>query len=183
MIKVNIGSGDDYRQGWLNVDLVNYSYYEKRPLKVDLLCNIKNGLPLADNSVDQLLIQEVFEHFNRHDGLLVLKEIHRVLKIGGVVELTVPPSEKQMKLFLLCMSKPTTIDEFLNAHESPYNVWKALDDVAGATHPTMIGNRDIGDAMSHKSFYSKSMLSMLFAYVGFHITQMDDSIRVFATKK
>lgn len=181
-IKLNLGSGSDYRDGWINVDITDVDFYGNKAQKVDVFANLKDKLPFEDDFADYILLQENFEHTCRHDALELLKEIKRVLKPGGSLELTVPPSEKQLKLLLAFMNRETTFDEFENAHERPYNVWKAIDDLCGATTRTFINGKDIGDYMSHKCFYSKPMLKMLFEHVGLKINSIDDSIRIFATK-
>ncbi len=184
-MKLNIGCGEDYRDGWVNVDLTQKCHYgAEKKQKVDVICDIKINWPFKEQVAEYVLMQEVFEHVNRWDGLFLLKEANRVLIKGGTLELTVPPVEKQMKLFLAMINRPTSFEEFENAHQMPYNIWKSLDDIAGATIRTIKDDfSDMGDAMSHKSFYSKNMLKMLITYAGFDIDKMDDGIRVFAVKR
>jgi len=56
------------------------------PLKADIF----NGLPLKPNSVDTIVIAEVLEHF--YDYSSIIEEIERVLKINGIVIVSVPYS-------------------------------------------------------------------------------------------
>ncbi len=184
MIKLNVGSGSDYREGWVNCDFVDTSFYDKdtKKQKVDVIFNFKFGWPFKENSVDYVLMREVFEHVNRHDAVHLLQEAYRILKPGGKMEITVPPAEKQMKLFLGVMNRPTSMDEFKNAHERPYNPWKALDDLAGGTIKTVVNDKDIGDAMSHKAFYSISMLQMLTESFGFKTEKITKDIHYWGVK-
>lgn len=181
-MKLNIGCGEDYRDGWVNVDAVDVCHYneQSKSQKVDLVFDVRNNWPIEDNVADYILMQEIFEHVNRWDGIHLLKESYRVLKKNGELELTVPPAEKQMKLFLAFMNKPTSIYEFENAHQLPYNCWKALDDIAGATVKSSAQNGN--DFMSHKAFYSSIMIKSLLEGYGFSIFKIDNSIRVFARK-
>ncbi len=50
--------------------------------------NIKEGLPIEDNSVDALICQEGIEHFS--DQYEALKEFNRVLKNNGILLITTP---------------------------------------------------------------------------------------------
>jgi SAM-dependent methyltransferase len=91
---LDVGCGQmPYRKFVLDSGLVS-SYIgldlEDNPIHVnkpDLLWDGKN-IPLDDNSVDSVLITEVIEHVP--DLIVLLKEIHRVLKPGGKVVGTCP---------------------------------------------------------------------------------------------
>lgn len=182
MIKLNLGCGGDIREGWINVDITDWDHYNKRKQKIDVIANLKDKLPFQENYADYILLQECFEHFNRWDAFELLKEMYRILKVGGTLELTVPPAEQQLKLLLTQFNKPTNLNDFLDAHQRPYNIWKAIDDLCGATWQTFQNGKDLGDFPSHKCFYSKEMLKMLFTSTGFTIDKIDNSIRVFARK-
>lgn len=67
---------------YIGLDLPN-NLYGKPDLEWD-----GKAIPLADASVDSCLFTEVLEHCP--DGVLVLKEVSRVLKPGGFLFLTVP---------------------------------------------------------------------------------------------
>ncbi len=80
-LRVNLGCGSDVRAGWINVD------------KVDLpgitLCHdlTQTPLPFDDNSCVEVVCQDVLEHI---DYIPVLKEIHRILQVGGTLTIRVP---------------------------------------------------------------------------------------------
>lgn len=176
-MKLNLGCGSDYREGYTNVDFSDISS-EGKKIKVDIVHNLLEIFPFADNSADEIVFRETLEHFNRHNGLKVLKEIFRVLKPGGILDLSVPPAEKQLKLFLQFFKREVSFDEFEKAHElGTYNFWKCHDDLAGGTRES---NGFDGD--SHKTFFSKQSLSSVLVHVGFKIISIDDNIFVKATK-
>jgi len=79
--KLNLGSGSDIKEGWINVNIV--------PLPgVDVVHDIeKLPLPFADNSVSEVLCRDILEHV---EYLPVLKDIHRILAPGGRVHIRVP---------------------------------------------------------------------------------------------
>jgi ubiquinone/menaquinone biosynthesis C-methylase UbiE len=54
------------------------------------VCNVEvDSLPFRDNTFDAVVCCQVLEHFT-HSHLPVMKEIKRVLKTGGIVEVDVP---------------------------------------------------------------------------------------------
>jgi ubiquinone/menaquinone biosynthesis C-methylase UbiE len=46
--------------------------------------------PYESNSADKIYLGDVIEHLNKFDAPKVLKEIHRILKPGGVFEISCP---------------------------------------------------------------------------------------------
>jgi len=79
MLNLNLGCGADYREGWINYDL---------EAKADVCGNCEEGLPFKDHSVDFVLASHVLEHV--HDLRALKKELHRVMKKGGVLVVVVP---------------------------------------------------------------------------------------------
>jgi len=81
--QLNLGCGETILDGYENYDLYPC---DGRVRKLDL-----NKLPLSfeDNSVDFILLSHVFEHLdvNHYD---FMKEIHRILKHAGLVEIRTP---------------------------------------------------------------------------------------------
>jgi SAM-dependent methyltransferase len=74
--KANIGCGVDYREGWFNVDVTP-------EVKTDLCHSLDTTpWPIPDNTFDEVLMQGVLEHL--YNTIPVVKEIHRILKPGGV---------------------------------------------------------------------------------------------------
>jgi predicted SAM-dependent methyltransferase len=82
-IKLHIGSGDNYKEGWVNIDLHPVT-------RKDLLHNLANGIPFPDNSVDFIYHEHFIEHLSYKDGLAFMNEAYRVLKPGGVMRISCP---------------------------------------------------------------------------------------------
>jgi len=81
MEKLNLGCGNDIKQGWTNLDIANLP-------GVDVVHNLnKLPLPFNENSFDEILCQDVLEHIHFTE---LLKDIHRILKPGGVLDVRVP---------------------------------------------------------------------------------------------
>jgi len=85
MRRVNLGCGKYVLMGFENYDMYPVSSDVKQ---IDL--NIL-PLPFKNGSVDYILLSHVFEHLdvNRYE---FMKDIHRILKTGGVIEISVPSS-------------------------------------------------------------------------------------------
>lgn len=80
-IILNLGSGvKKIKDSVINVDFYPFE-------NVDIIADISD-LPFADNSIDAVINEYVLEHVL--DPAAVVKEIHRILKPGGQLYLTVP---------------------------------------------------------------------------------------------
>lgn len=85
-MKLNLGSGTDRREGWVNVD----RYPQANP---DLVWNLENlPWPWETDSVDQILLRHVLEHIGQAPDLYlaIIQEIYRVCKNGAQVHIEVP---------------------------------------------------------------------------------------------
>lgn len=81
MKKLNIGCGVDTKQGWINLDSIHIP-------GVDVVHDIeKLPLPFGDSEFDEILAQDVLEHV---DYIPVLKDLHRILKKGGLLRVRTP---------------------------------------------------------------------------------------------
>lgn len=80
-IVLNLGSGVTV----VRSDVVNIDFYPFQ--NVDFVADIAN-LPISDSSVDGIICEQVLEHIP--DPEAVVREIHRILKPGGIVYIVVP---------------------------------------------------------------------------------------------
>lgn len=90
-IKLNIGCGTDYKEGWINVD--NNSDENIEDGKLDLDWDLRNPLPFADNSIDYVFNEHFFEHLSVEEAQPVMQDLMRVLKPGGVMRIAMPDLE------------------------------------------------------------------------------------------
>jgi SAM-dependent methyltransferase len=81
--KLNVGCGYDYRQGYLNVDL--HAVH-----KPDLVADVTRLPMLPDAAFDEIVAQDVLEHFERARTAPALAEWSRLLVAGGVLHVRVP---------------------------------------------------------------------------------------------
>jgi len=113
-IKVNIGCGRTPTEGWLNFDNSPAIKLAKSPFKYKLaramgllneqqIENIKwnmehniqfadatKSIPLQASSVDCIYTSHMVEHLSQKGARSFLKEVKRVLKVGGVVRIAAP---------------------------------------------------------------------------------------------
>lgn len=76
--RVNLGSGNDYLEGWINVDI-------DPDAKVDVVADLSSTFPFKDNSIDEIKASDILEHFTKEDGVRFLTECHRVLRQRGKI--------------------------------------------------------------------------------------------------
>lgn len=92
-MKLNIGCGRDYRQGWINIDI---SYKVKAEAYLDIgkheLCS-RSEAPdrIESDSVSEIFISGVLEQIGPNEELIhAMNECWRVLKPGGQIVIVVP---------------------------------------------------------------------------------------------
>jgi len=91
-MKLHLGCGTKKLDGWINIDSVV-------ACNPDLVHDISQPLPYEDCTVDEILAEDLLEHFNKYFRFVVFYEWMRVLKIGGNVTLQVPDFKKILKKF------------------------------------------------------------------------------------
>jgi SAM-dependent methyltransferase len=80
--KLNLGSGDRQKEGYLNIDWCADS-------NPDVVHDLNVfPYPFAANSFEEIDASHVLEHLDR--PFLVMKELHRILKPGGLLHVWVP---------------------------------------------------------------------------------------------
>src|SRR5665811_1875556 len=82
ILKIDLGCGRNKKAGFKGMDIL--------PLTgVDFVINLEQGINIiADNSVDEYYSSHFLEHIHEFD--LLMSEIHRTLKPGGICTIIVP---------------------------------------------------------------------------------------------
>lgn len=84
-MKLNLGCGDRPLSDWINIDAI------VQP-GVDMVVDLNQiPWPWEDNAVDEIYTSHCLEHLN--DPVVVVQEMHRVLKVGGKVTIIVPHNQ------------------------------------------------------------------------------------------
>ena len=146
MIRVNVGCGQTPTKGWRNFDNSLSLCLAKIPFLPSLLykagileasqyqfihyarsnrieySDVTKGLPLSDGCVEVLYSSHMFEHLDREEASLFLKEARRVLCSGGIIRFAIPDLHRQVQQYIkledadafisgtfLCQPRPRTI--------------------------------------------------------------------------
>lgn len=88
-VRINLGSGERYQPGWLNVDL-----YAKR---ADVRQDIRT-VCFPENYADEIQAIHVIEHVNRAEGEQLIEKCAGWLKPGGRLVIETPDREKCLRL-------------------------------------------------------------------------------------
>ncbi len=86
-MKLHLGCGTKKLEGWVNLDSV-------ASCQPDLVHDLMQPLPYADQSVSEVLAEDLLEHFDKYMRYVVLGDWLRVLSVGGTVTLQVPNFKK-----------------------------------------------------------------------------------------
>lgn len=82
MVKLNLGSGNHYLNGYVNVDNNQHAH-------ADVVWDLNNyPYPFADNSCDEILASHVIEHLL--DPLIFLQELYRIGNHGAQIIIKCP---------------------------------------------------------------------------------------------
>jgi SAM-dependent methyltransferase len=84
LICIDLGCGTDKAEGFIGVDVVAAD-------GVDVIADLNGGFPFPDNSVDFIKAHDIIEHIP--DRIYTMNEIWRILKPGGIVDISVPSTD------------------------------------------------------------------------------------------
>lgn len=109
-LKLNLGCGSNYVDGWINIDYALGSRLAQNPVfaflnrrlhlfnvswdRRILIHDLRRSLPFENDSIDVIYSSHTLEHLRREDGFRLLTECHRILKTGGIVRIVVPDFEE-----------------------------------------------------------------------------------------
>jgi SAM-dependent methyltransferase len=105
-MKLNIGCGTDYREGFINID------GSKTLPRIDRVIDIANESLLQHfqpASVDYILANDIVEHHFHWEAVRILREFHALLKPGGCAEIRVPDAAHIIKSWRYSMEMKLTL--------------------------------------------------------------------------
>src|SRR5215217_7176496 len=103
MRRLNIGSGYVMPADWTNVDMLDYGGNQ--------VADLLTGLPFPDAHFDYIVSQHQIQMIRFDDLQRGLGELRRVLKVAGVLRISVPDAELAVHRFL------ADWDQFPISHE------------------------------------------------------------------
>lgn len=92
-MKLHLGCGDYYLEGYINIDLPSSRRSvsnKKKPIVYKDILKLK----YPSNSVEEIRLHHVFEHFSRPVALALLASWWSWLKIDGIMRIEVPDFDK-----------------------------------------------------------------------------------------
>ncbi|MBI2634995.1 MAG: methyltransferase domain-containing protein [Parcubacteria group bacterium] len=90
-VKLNLGCGKEHKEGYINIDI-------QEPC--DLRHDLRTPWPFDDGSVDEIFTEDTVRIFSLKEWEKVKKEMARVLKPGGKLEIIFPDFEYILNAFL-----------------------------------------------------------------------------------
>jgi SAM-dependent methyltransferase len=90
--RLHWGCGTIIAQGWINTDV------QKMP-GVDLVSEVRAGLPFPDGSIDCIASQHVLQELPIRELVPGLQELRRVLRPGGVLRMGLPDLERALEAY------------------------------------------------------------------------------------
>ena len=92
-LKINLGAGNINMQGWINIDARNLAH-------IHLVTNTLQLSEFSDNSISEIYLCHVLEHFSFHDVEKILVDIHKKLKVNGLIRISVPSFDALVEVYL-----------------------------------------------------------------------------------
>jgi predicted SAM-dependent methyltransferase len=140
---VNIGCGPNALPGWINLDAARADH-------IDVVWDLRRGIPFPDASCSAVFGEHVIEHVPREAAEKLLDECRRVLQPGGVLRLSTPDAGLYLRSY-------AGDREFLRRPEFPEPAETALDRV----------NQMMREYGQHLWVYDAESLLLLLRKVGF----------------
>src|SRR5258708_3710895 len=82
-LKLNLGAGKSRMPGFLSVDSIPFD-------GLDVIADLTKPWPWEENSVDEIHMSHVLEHFTGIERVHIFNEMHRVLIKGGKAVIITP---------------------------------------------------------------------------------------------
>ncbi len=109
-MKVNLGCGAKFREGYVNVDCCGTP---------DVVCDLSVfPWPWGDDSVDEVRSEHFLEHVQDYEKTIL--EMHRILKPGGAIWFRVPHFREPMSIWHLHKWQFSTFTPILLCSAIPY---------------------------------------------------------------
>ena len=200
-IKLNLGCGKNPLLGYTNIDMDDLETMKERyPSRefregVEILQYDILDLPYEDNSVDEVRSESMLEHMSFLEEPKLFYEVKRVLRAGGIFNMSVPNFEKLFELFLA--AKDEWKEFYRNDEEAIATVhWfgqyeYSLDQRWGYLTASIFGNQN-GEGQFHKNAYTPGKIEAIFKHLDFEVVEishfhwkenLDPMIRAIGKKK
>lgn len=177
-MRLNVGCGQTPTEGWRNFDnswslrlarvrwlpevlhrlnLVEHSPYEfmqfARESGIEY-GDVVKGLPVPDGAASVFYSSHVLEHLDRTDADSFMKEIHRVLRPGGIVRISVPDLAKQVELYCESGDADAFMESTRLSVPRPRGAWQSMKAlvVGPRHHQWMYDSRSLSQLLQRHGF-------------------------------
>lgn len=96
-LRLHLGCGEQYLEGYINIDYPPTEHTVQTNSVADFFADFV-ALNFPKQTVDEVRLHHVFEHFDRPTALALLCKWHRWLKIGGTLIIETPDFEASLEL-------------------------------------------------------------------------------------
>jgi predicted SAM-dependent methyltransferase len=148
-MKLHLGSGSRYLEGYLHIDIADYEH-------IDINSSVDKLNTIDNDTIDEIYASHVIEYFDRNEVEFVLKEWKRVLKKDAVLRIAVPNFEALIKVY----RETGEIEKILGPL---YGKWGLND----------------SSFIYHKTVYDENSLTALLERIGFSDIKIWDWREVF----
>ncbi len=151
---LNLGCGENYEEGYCNADFYPFNALRRlmggKPKRVDWQVDIRYPLKCKDEFFTGIFCEHTFEHVDVWDGHNLLRELHRILRPGGTLRITVPSLEKYVRYYVGETPRPE------------FEQWKVRGEaIWSLTH-----------AWGHQAVYDAELMTKMLKRAGFsEVTQ------------
>ena len=131
-MKLNLGSGQDYKEDYVNIDIVDFG-------KLDIQHDLnKTPYPFKDNQFEEIYANSILEHLDK--PIEILKELTRITKNNGKIIIIVPHANSYANL--------TDLQHLHNFTENTFNEELLLE--YGLTNIKLISRKLYSRSNSNK---------------------------------
>lgn len=121
--KLHLGCSETYLEGYINIDLPPCEHTIKQDTKVDLYADITK-LSYEPESISEIRLHHVFEHFDRPTALQLLIKWYIWLEDGGKLNIETPDFEKSVKSYFIGGQKTQgkNLRHIFGSHEASWAI-------------------------------------------------------------
>jgi len=158
MLKLNLGCGKNIYDGWINIDI----YDDPKIYKHDLT----KPFNFENNSINLIYSEHFLEHLDEVDGLNLLKNIYKILKINGTLRISIPCLDKILYTYNNWEKEKLKHNYFLKFYSKEQFLNFAFFGENSAEHKIKFINFNSTND-GHKYLYSKKDIFQKLKMIGF----------------
>lgn len=122
-VRLHLGCGDVYLPGYINIDYHPKEHTVQQNTKVDLYADLTT-LQFEPESVTEIRLHHVFEHFDRPTAIKLLITWYGWLDDGGILTIETPDFVRSIRSYLFggIKTRAKTLRHIFGSHEAAWAV-------------------------------------------------------------